>query len=47
MAKNSGFENHRLRTLIWIVRKLQRRPMSLLELNELWTDCGHQRWTGD
>lgn len=38
MAKNSGFENHRLRTLIWIVRKLQKRPMSLQELNELWTD---------
>lgn len=38
MANNSGFENHRLRTLIWIVRKLQRRAMSLRELNELWVD---------
>lgn len=38
MSKNTGFENHRLRTLIWIVRKLQRRPMSLNELNELWVD---------
>lgn len=38
MAKHFGFENHRLRTLIWIVRKLQRRPMSLRELNELWVD---------
>lgn len=38
MASNSGFENHRLRTLIWIIRKLQRRPMSLRELNELWVD---------
>lgn len=38
MASNSGFENHRLRTLIWIIRKLQRRAMSLRELNELWVD---------
>ncbi len=38
MAKSTGFENHRLRTLIWIVRKLQRRPMSLSELNEEWLD---------
>lgn len=38
MAKHFGFENHRLRTLIWIARKLQRRPMSLRELNELWVD---------
>lgn len=38
MAKKNGFENHRLRTLIWIVRRLQRRPMSLSELNELWLD---------
>lgn len=38
MANSSNFENHRLRTLIWIVRKLQRHPMSLSELNELWVD---------
>lgn len=38
MGRKSGFENHRLRTLIWIVRKLQRGPKSLRELNELWVD---------
>lgn len=38
MARDLGFENHRLRTLIWIVRRLQRRPMSLSELNDEWQD---------
>lgn len=29
-------ENHRLHTLLWIVRQLEERPMSLCELNERW-----------
>lgn len=31
-----NFENHRLRTLLWIVEQLEVRPMSLAELNERW-----------
>ena len=33
-----NFENHRLRTCMWIVSQLRRRPMSLRELNERWVD---------
>ena len=32
-----NFENHRLRTLLWIVKQLEERPMSLKELNLRWT----------
>lgn len=31
-----NFENHRLRTLFWIVRELDKHPMSLRELNDKW-----------
>lgn len=31
-----SFENHRLRTLLWIVRELDKHPMSLRELNNKW-----------
>lgn len=36
MASYPEFENHRFRALIWIVRKLERKPMSLSELNKEW-----------
>lgn len=36
MAHQGGFENHRLRTLIWIVRQLRRQPLSLHEINLRW-----------
>lgn len=32
----SEFENHRLRSLLWIIRELEKRPMSLSELNRKW-----------
>lgn len=39
MRRQNGFENHRLRTLIWIIKQLKKyRHLSLKELNELWTD---------
>lgn len=36
MASNPEFENRRFRALVWIVRKLSRKPMSLNDLNEEW-----------
>lgn len=32
----SEFENHRLRSMLWIIRELEKRPMSLSELNRRW-----------
>lgn len=36
MANRPEFENHRFRALIWIIRKLSRKPMSLSDLNDEW-----------
>ncbi len=33
---NDNFENHRLRSLLWIVKQLEERPQSLSELNQRW-----------
>jgi len=47
-----GFENKRIRTLIWVIRQLSRRPMTLKEINERWVDnadlsagCEYERRT--